>query len=65
VLEALATEPDTLLTVKRLIKRKKKKFSHDLRAVGDYWVREESDGGLIFGCTAHINIEKMDLPDKH
>lgn len=65
VLEALGTEREALLAAKRLIKRKKTKFGHDLRAVGDHWVREESDGELIFGCTANINLEKMKLPNKH
>jgi len=65
VLNALGTERDAWLAAKRLIKRKKTKFGHDLRAVGDHWVREESDGELIFGCTANINLEKMKLPGKH
>ncbi|MFT6271026.1 MAG: hypothetical protein ACJAVV_003866 [Alphaproteobacteria bacterium] len=65
VLDALGTEREALLAAKRLIKRKKTKFGQDLRAVGDHWVREESDGGLIFGCTANINLDMMKLPGKH
>ncbi len=37
-----------------LIARKKKVFGKDLRAVGEYWVRE-TDNGVIFGCEARIN----------
>jgi hypothetical protein len=65
VLAALGTEREALLAVKRLIKRKKTKFAHDLRAVGEHWIREESDGELIFGCEARANIEKIKLSGKH
>jgi hypothetical protein len=65
VLTTLGTEREGLLTVKRLIKRKKTKFANDLRAVGEHWVREESDGGLIFGCEARANIENIELTGKH
>jgi hypothetical protein len=65
VLTTLGAEREGLLTVKRLIKRKKTKFAHDLRAVGEHWVREESDGGLIFGCEARANIENIQLSGKH
>jgi len=46
------------IEVKRLIKRKKSKFSTDLRAVGNHWVREQ-DGEYIFGCEARGNVENF------
>lgn len=42
--------------VKRLIKRKKKKFALDPRAVGNHWIREQN-GEFIFGCEARLDIE--------
>jgi len=45
------------IEMKRLMKRKKTKFSDDPRGVGDFWVREEEDGELIFGCQAHLNVD--------
>ena len=42
--------------IKRLIKRKKKYFGSDPRAVGNHWVREQS-GEFIFGCEARLNVE--------
>ena len=46
------------IEAKRLIKRKKTKFSTDLRAVGNHWVREQ-DGEYIFGCEARGNVENL------
>ncbi|MCG5526616.1 hypothetical protein LRB11_17070 [Ectothiorhodospira haloalkaliphila] len=46
------------IEVRRLIKRKKAKFSTDLRAVGNYWVKEQ-DGEYIFGCEARGNVENF------
>lgn len=46
------------IEVKRLIKRKKTKFSTDFRAVGNHWVREQ-DGEYIFGCEARGNVENF------
>jgi hypothetical protein len=46
------------IEVKRLIKRKKTKFSTDLRAVGNHWVIEQ-DGEYIFGCEARGNVENL------
>ncbi|MEZ8695220.1 hypothetical protein AB6D15_23655 [Vibrio splendidus] len=46
------------IDVKRLIKRKKSKFSADLRAVGNHWVREKN-GEYIFGCEARGNVENF------
>ena len=48
------------LKIKRLITRKKKHFSHDLRGVGNYWVRE-NNGELVFGCDARLNIGDIPL----
>ena len=42
--------------IKRLIKRKKKSFSSDPRAVGHHWVREQG-GEFTFGCEARLNVE--------
>ncbi len=42
--------------IKRLIRRKKKSFGSDPRAVGDHWVREQN-GEFIFGCEARLNVE--------
>ena len=46
------------LIIKKLIKRKKKKFANDPRGVGNHWVREES-GELIFGCDARLDVDKV------
>jgi len=42
--------------IKRLIKRKKKSFGSDPRAVGHHWIREQN-GEFIFGCEARLNVE--------
>lgn len=42
------------LMIKRLIKRKKTKFSSETWAVGEHWLREEH-GKIIFGCDARTN----------
>jgi hypothetical protein len=44
------------IEVKRLLKRKKKKYGSDPRAVGNHWVRERN-GEFIFGCEARLNVE--------
>jgi hypothetical protein len=46
------------IIVKRLITRKKKKFSNDPRAVGNYWIKEKQ-GEFIFGCEARLDLEKI------
>jgi hypothetical protein len=46
------------IIVKRLIKRKKKKFPNDPRAVGKHWVKEKR-GELVFGCEARLDLEKV------
>lgn len=40
--------------VKKLIKRKKTKFKHDPRAIGNSWVRD-NNGEVVFGCEARVN----------
>jgi hypothetical protein len=42
----------------RLVKREKKKFGADPRAVGNYWVNWKN-GELVFGCDARLNIENL------
>ena len=44
------------IEIQRLVKRKKKKYGSDPRAVGHHWVREEN-GEFIFGCEARLNVE--------
>ena len=59
LLEKLEAEPkQAKLEVKRLIKRKKTKFSTDLRAVGNHWIREQ-DGEYMFGCEARGDVENF------
>jgi hypothetical protein len=59
LIERLENAPKQVkIDVKRLIKRKKSKFSADLRAVGNHWVREKN-GEYIFGCEARGNVENF------
>ena len=59
LLASIANEPKFVqLEFKRLVKRKKKKFADDIRAVGNHWIREER-GEYIFGCEARLDIENM------
>ncbi|QIL90504.1 hypothetical protein GNX18_12610 [Microbulbifer sp. SH-1] len=59
LLERIRSEPkEYQLVIKRLIKRKKKKFGNDPRGVGNHWVREE-DGEFIFGCEARLDVENV------
>jgi hypothetical protein len=44
------------IEIKRLLKRKKEKYSSDPRAVGNHWIREQNDQ-FIFGCEARLNVE--------
>jgi len=46
------------LEVKRLIKRKKTKFSSDPRAVGKYWVKEHNKE-YTFVCEALLDVKKV------
>ena len=46
------------LHVKRLIKRKQKRFGNDKRAVGRHWIREE-DGEFIFVCDARARPDRQ------
>lgn len=61
ILAKINEEPkEYQLVIKRLIKRKKKKFGKDPRAVGKHWVREEG-GEFIFGCDARLDIENVEI----
>ena len=44
------------IEIKRLLRRKKKKYGSDPRAVGDHWIREQN-GEFIFGCEARLDVE--------
>ncbi len=44
------------MEIKRLLKRKKNKYSSNPRAVGGHWVREQN-GEFIFGCEARLNVK--------
>ncbi len=60
LLQALENEPKEFqLIVKRLIKRKKIKFNHDPRLVGENWVKE-SNGGFTFVCESILNVENAE-----
>ena len=57
LLSAIENAPkQTEIEIKRLLKRKKKKYGSDPRAVGNHWIREQN-GVFIFGCEARLNIE--------
>jgi hypothetical protein len=59
LLEKIRAEPlQYQLVIKRLIKRKKKKYGKDPRGVGRHWIREEN-GEFIFGCEARLDIENV------
>ncbi len=60
LLEVLDKEPREMqLMVKNLIKRKKKKYSEDLRAVGNYEVLDRN-GELVFRAEARGSVKDMD-----
>jgi len=48
------------MDIKRLIKRKKKKYATDLRAVGNHWIREQN-GEFFFGCEARLDLTKIQV----
>ena len=59
LIKTIKNEPkETMLIIKRLIKRKKKKFPNDPRAVGKHWIKEKS-GELVFGCEARLDLDKV------
>ena len=65
LIKTMKNEPkEMLIIVKRLIKRKKKKFPNDPRAVGRHWVKEKNDE-LVFGCEARLDIEKVSVEGAH
>jgi hypothetical protein len=56
LLQTLKDEPkEYQLIVKRLIKRKKSKFNHDPRLVGENWVKE-NNGNFTFVCESKLNV---------
>jgi hypothetical protein len=66
LLQTLKDEPkEYQLIVKRLIKRKKSKFSHDPRLVGENWVKERN-GNFTFVCESRLNVsDTTPSPDAH
>lgn len=59
LLSAMENSPkEAQIEIKRLLKRKKKKYGSDPRAVGRHWVREQNSE-FIFGCEARLNIENV------
>jgi hypothetical protein len=65
LIKTMKNEPkEMLIIVKRLIKRKKKKFPNDPRAVGRHWVKEKNDE-LVFGCEARLDIETVSVEGVH
>ena len=61
LLAAVETAPKkAIIEIKRLIKRKKKKFTSDPRAIGNHWIREQN-GEFLFGCEARLNLEKIKI----
>lgn len=52
VMDVLNNEPEEyVLEIKRLAMRKKRKFSADLRGVGETWITGRP-GDYVFGCDA-------------
>jgi len=59
--QVFENEPSEVkLAIKRLIKRKNKKFGDDPRSVGHYWVKEK-DGELVFVCEARLDISNVNF----
>ncbi len=59
LLLTMADQPREMqIITKRLLKRKKKKFANDPRAVGKHWVKEKN-GELVFGCEARLDLDKV------
>lgn len=59
-LNALSSIPAEFRNIpKRLIKRKKRKFSMDPRAVGDYWVIEKN-GEMVFRAEARLDLSGVE-----
>ncbi len=52
LLQTLVSQPEQVqMKIKKLIARKKRDYSNDLRAIGDHWIKEQN-GELVFGCEA-------------
>jgi len=66
LLSAMENSPkEAQIEIRRLLKRKRKKYGSDPRAVGRHWVREQN-GEFIFCCEARLNIENVPTEDtKH
>ena len=61
LMKTLEGSPKEMIVImKRLIKRKKKKFKSDLRGVGKYWVKEKN-GEFVFGCEARVDVDKLKM----
>lgn len=59
-LSALRSMPTQFSGIpKRLIKRKKRRYSTDPRSVGKYWVVER-DGELVFRAEARLGLKEID-----
>jgi hypothetical protein len=59
-LKALMPIPKEFESIPRkLIKRKKRKYSSDPRAVGNYWVIEKN-GELVFRAEAHLDLQRVE-----
>lgn len=57
VFELLKDEPpEYVLHIKRLVMRKIRHFSTDLRGVGHRWIKEKN-GEWVFGCDARVIAE--------
>jgi len=60
LIKALNPSPREMqLIVKRLIMRKKRKYSLDPRAVGNYWIIEK-DGEFVFRAEARLDIKGVE-----
>lgn len=57
LLQRISGEKEATLNIKRLIKRKKTKFHQHDWAVGNHWLRDDDEGGIIFGCEARAKSE--------
>lgn len=61
LIEMMKSEPKEIqIIIKRLIKRKKRKYPNDPRAVGKHWLKEKN-GELVFGCEARLDTEKVSV----
>jgi hypothetical protein len=60
LLKALKPMPEEFESIPRkLIKRKKRRYFSDSRAVGNYWVIEKN-GELVFRAEARLNVQGVE-----